>query len=123
MAGELCQVNKRSGLILLGFALASGACFGFGAYCIARSLGIGVEPVPTIAVISIMTLVVALPISVAGWGVREISLVALLGLWVDREAALALSVELGLMITLLSLPAGSGLADAAGPRNAAVPAK
>jgi hypothetical protein len=60
-----------------------------------------------IAVIAIMTLIVALPISVAGWGLREVSLVALLGvLGVDREAALVLSVELGLINTLLSLPGG-----------------
>ena len=108
MAEELRQLNKRAGLIALCFALASGACSGFGAYCIARSLGLGVGPVPMIAVTSMMTLVVALPISVAGWGVREISLVALLGLLgVDREAALALSVELGLISTLLSLPGGA----------------
>ena len=107
MVEELRQVRARAGLVALCFALASGASSAFGAYCIARSLGIGVGPVPMIAVISIMTLVVALPISVAGWGVREISLVALLGLLgVDRESALALSVELGMMTTLLSLPGG-----------------
>lgn len=107
MAEELRLLTKRSGLIALCFALASGACSGVVAYCIARSLGIGVGPVAMIAITSIMTLVVALPISVAGWGVRELSLVALLGLLgVDREAALALSVELGVIGTLLSLPGG-----------------
>jgi hypothetical protein len=81
MAEELRQLKTRSGLIARCFALASGACSGFGAYCIARSLGIGVGPVSMIAVISIMTLIGALPISVAGWGVREICpVVALLGL-------------------------------------------
>jgi uncharacterized protein (TIRG00374 family) len=124
MAEELRQVKTRSGLIALCFALASGACSGFGAYCIARSLGIAVGPVPMIAVISIMTLIVALPISVAGWGVREISLVALLGLLgVDREAALALSVELGLITTLLSLPGGVVWLTLRDHRNAASPAK
>ena len=107
MAEELRRLTKRSGLIALGFALASGVCSGVGAYCIARSLGIGIGPLAMIAVTAIMTLVVALPISVAGWGVREMSLVALLGLLgIGREAALALSVELGLIGTLLSLPGG-----------------
>ena len=124
MAEELRQLNRRAGLIALCFALASGACSGFGAYCIARSLGLGVGPVPMIAVTSMMTLVVALPISVAGWGVREISLVALLGLLgVDREAALALSVELGLISTLLSLPGGVIWLMLRDHRNAASPAK
>jgi hypothetical protein len=123
MAEELRQVRTRAGLVSLCFALASGACSAFGAYCIARSLGIGVGPVPMIAVISIMTLVVALPISVAGWGVREISLVALLGLLgVDREAALALSVELGLITTLLSLPGGVVWLTLRDHRNAGSPA-
>ena len=124
MAVELRQVRTRGGVIALGFALASGACSGLGAYCIARSLGIGVGPVPMIAISSIMTLVVALPISVAGWGVREISLVALLGLvGVDREAALALSVELGLISTVLSLPGGVVWLMLRDHRNADVPAK
>jgi len=123
IAEELRQLNKRAGLIALCFALASGACSGLGAYCIARSLGLPVGPVPMIAVTSMMTLVVALPISVAGWGVREISLVALLGLLgVDREAALALSVELGLISTLLSLPGGAVWLTLRDHRNAASPA-
>ena len=122
--GGAAPAEQRAGLIALCFALASGACSAFGAYCIARSLGLGVGPVPMIAVISIMTLVVALPISVAGWGVREISLVALLGLLgVDREAALALSVELGLISTLLSLPGGAVWLTLRDHRNAASPAK
>jgi glycosyltransferase 2 family protein len=120
MAEELRQVKTRSSLRAPCFALAWGACSGFGAYCIARSLDIGVETVPMIAVISIMTLVVALPISVAGWAVREISLVALLGLLgVDREAALALSVELGLIGTLLTLPGGVVWLTLRDHRNAA----
>ena len=54
-----------------------------------------------------MSFAVALPISAAGWGVREASLVTLLGLvGVDRSAALLLSVEFGLLTTLLSLPGG-----------------
>jgi hypothetical protein len=123
MAEELRKLNKRAGLIALCFALAAGVCSALGAYCIARSLGLGVGPVPMIAVTSMMTLVVALPISVAGWGVREISLVALLGLLgVDREAALALSVELGLIGTLLSLPGGVVWLTLRGHRKAASPA-
>lgn len=60
-----------------------------------------------IAIMSLVTLVVALPISMAGWGIREISLVALLGLLgVDRPAALLMSLEFGLLSMLVSLPGG-----------------
>jgi uncharacterized protein (TIRG00374 family) len=53
-------------------------------------------------------LVVALPISAGGWGVREGALVAALALvGVDRAAALLLSVELGVIGTLVALPGGA----------------
>ena len=119
---DIRQLKKRAGFVALGFALVSGACAGFAAYCIAVSLGIAVGPVAMVAVTAIMTLIVALPISVAGWGVREVSLVALLGvLGVDREAALVLSVELGLLSTLLSLPGGVVWLTLRDPRKAALP--
>jgi len=122
MAEDMRHSVSHAGLRALGFAIASGASAGLAAYCIGRSLGIGVGPIAMIAVNSIMALVVALPISVAGWGVREVSLVALLGvLGVDREAALVLSVELGLINTLLSLPGGLVWLTLRGPRRAAVP--
>jgi uncharacterized membrane protein YbhN (UPF0104 family) len=122
MFEDVRHLQTRAGLVALGFALASGACIGFAAYCIALSLGIGVGPVAMVAVSSIMTLIVALPISVAGWGVREVSLVALLGvLGVDREAALVLSVEFGLMTTLLSLPGGVVWLTLRDPRKTALP--
>jgi uncharacterized membrane protein YbhN (UPF0104 family) len=51
-----------------------------------------------IAIMSFVAFATALPISLAGWGVREVSLVSLLGLLgVDREAALVLSVEFGII--------------------------
>jgi glycosyltransferase 2 family protein len=124
MAEDVRQLTKRSGAVALCFALASAGCAGFAAYCIGRSLGLGVGPVAMVAVSSIMTLIVALPISVAGWGVREMSLVALLGvLGVDREAALVLSVEIGLISTLLSLPGGLVWLTLRDQRKAAVPTK
>ena len=122
IAEDVRHLVNHAGLRALGFAVASGACAGLAAYCIGRSLGVGVGPIAMIAVSSIMALVVALPISVAGWGVREVSLVALLGvLGVDREAALVLSVELGLINTLISLPGGLVWLTLRDHRRAAVP--
>jgi hypothetical protein len=60
-----------------------------------------------VAVISVVALVTALPISFAGWGVREASVVSLLALLrIDREAALLLSVEFGLLSMIMSVPGG-----------------
>jgi glycosyltransferase 2 family protein len=107
----------------LCLAVISAACVGLAAYAIAQSLGISVGLIPMLAVTSLMSLIVALPISVAGWGVRELSLVALLGIFgVDREAALVLSVEIGLISTLLCLPGGVIWLTLRGQRNSAVDA-
>jgi uncharacterized membrane protein YbhN (UPF0104 family) len=104
---QVRDLTRRGGLLALSLALLSAMCGVVAAYCIARSLGIGVGPAPLAAVISMVTLVSALPVSFAGWGVREMSVVALLGLLgVDREAALLLSVEIGLLGMLMNLPGG-----------------
>ena len=107
MVEGLRFIRQPAGLVALFWALSSGLASAFAAYFIARSLGIQVGPIAMIAVMSMVTLVAALPISIGGWGVREASVVALLGLLgVDREAALLLSVEFGLLNMLLSLPGG-----------------
>jgi len=107
-AEELRSATQRGGLIASLWALFSAICGSLAAYCIARSLGIDVGLIATIAVMSIVTIVSNLPISLAGWGVREFSVVALLGLLgIEREAALLLSVEFGLIGMLMSLPGGA----------------
>ena len=108
MMEGLRPLRQTAGLIALFWALVAGISSAAAAYLIARSLGIEVAPVAMIAVISMVTLATALPISIGGWGVREASFVSLLGvLGVDREAALLLSVEFGLLSMLVSLPGGA----------------
>ena len=107
MVEGLRPLRQTAGLLALFWALLAGVSSAAAAYLIARSLGIEVAPVAMIAVISMVTLATALPISIGGWGVREASFVSLLGvLGVDREAALLLSVEFGLLSMLVSLPGG-----------------
>jgi len=106
-AEELQSAMQRGSLRASLWALLSAICGNLAAYCIARSLGIEIGMIPMIAVMSIVPIVSALPISLAGWGVREFSVVALLGiLGIEREAALLLSVEFGLIGMLMSLPGG-----------------
>jgi len=107
-AEELRSATQRGGLIASLWALFSAICGSLAAYSIARSLGIDVGLIAMIAVMSIVTILSNLPISLAGWGVREFSVVALLGLLgIEREAALLLSVEFGLIGALMSLPGGA----------------
>jgi glycosyltransferase 2 family protein len=106
-AEELRHTTRRVGLLALFYALLAAAAGSFSAYCVALSLGIDVGLTAMIAIMSFVAFVTALPISLAGWGVREVSLVSLLGLLgVDREAALIVSVEFGIICTLMSLPGG-----------------
>jgi glycosyltransferase 2 family protein len=107
-AEELRSATQRGSLLVSLWALLSAICGSLAAYCIARSLGIDVGLIAIIGVMSTVTIVSNLPISLAGWGVREFSVVALLGLLgIEREAALLLSVEFGLIGTLMSLPGGA----------------
>ena len=104
-AEELRRTTQRAGLLALVYALLAATAGALAAFCISESLGIEVGLRAMIAIMSFVSFATALPISLAGWGVREVSLVSLLGLLgVDRAAALVLSVEFGIISTLMSLP-------------------
>ncbi|MGC1354895.1 MAG: lysylphosphatidylglycerol synthase transmembrane domain-containing protein, partial [Xanthobacteraceae bacterium] len=104
---ELRRTMHGAGLLALVYALLAAASGALAAYCISLSLGIDVSLTAMIAVMSFVSFATALPISVAGWGVREVSMVSLLGLLgIDREAALVLSIEFGIINTLVCLPGG-----------------
>ena len=105
LSNQLQSLKQPRILVALFWALMSVGCAALSTYVIARTLGITLGPMAIAAVMALVTLVVILPISIAGWGVREVSFVALLGLLgVEREAALLLSVEVGLLTMLVSLP-------------------
>jgi uncharacterized membrane protein YbhN (UPF0104 family) len=77
------------------------------AWCLARSQHLGVPFVDFAILMPTVMLLVALPISAGGWGVREGAIVAALALvGVETAPALVLSVELGLIWTLVALPGG-----------------
>lgn len=76
-------------------------------WLIALALGIQVTIAVLAAVIAIMTLLVMLPISINGIGLRENSLVVLLALvGVEPEKSLALSLISFFLIVLSALPGG-----------------
>lgn len=78
------------------------------AWSLAQSQHLGVPLVDFALLMPPVMLIVALPIAAGGWGVREGALVAALALvGVDRTSALLLSVELGLIGTLVTLPGGA----------------
>lgn len=101
-------------------ALAGHALAGAGALVIARHLGIDSGALVIVSVASLVTLLAMVPVSLAGWGVREASyLVLLVPLGVPAEKAVLLGVAIGLQGLLASLPGGvSILAGLAAPRRA-----
>jgi uncharacterized membrane protein YbhN (UPF0104 family) len=75
------------------------------AYLLARSLSVGLSLIDCLVLMQPVTLITSLPISIGGWGVRETAVIAILGLvGVPASAALALSVQLGLLTMVVSLP-------------------
>ncbi|MHC8509797.1 MAG: lysylphosphatidylglycerol synthase transmembrane domain-containing protein [Rhodospirillales bacterium] len=76
-------------------------------WLLAQSIGLDVTLLDCVALFLPVLLVITLPISIAGWGVREGAMVAAFGLIGAPEAgAFALSVLFGLVNVAVALPAG-----------------
>jgi len=79
----------------------------FVVYVLARGLEIGISFLDCFFLVPPVILAMTLPISIAGWGVREGAMIVSLGLiGVSQESALVLSILFGLGITLAALPGG-----------------
>jgi uncharacterized protein (TIRG00374 family) len=76
-------------------------------FVIAVGLGVDMNFVDCLVLMPPVVLISALPISVAGWGIRELAMVTALGvLNVPQDSALAVSLILGLIATAVALPGG-----------------
>jgi hypothetical protein len=100
-------VLDRRYLASLIYSVAGHCVSGIAIYLTALSVGVGLSPVLIVSVTACMLLIVMIPISLAGWGVREASLIALLApLGVNSEDALLIGVLFGLMSLVSALPGG-----------------
>ncbi len=76
-------------------------------FLLAMGLDLDVTMVDCLTLIPLVMLIITIPISIGGWGVRETVMVALFGLvGVSNEGALVLSVLIGLVGITASLPGG-----------------
>lgn len=76
-------------------------------YGLARTLGISIDPTTSISLMPLVILISMIPISIAGWGVREAAMVTIFGfVGVPSTEALSLSVLFGLAVLLGGLPGG-----------------
>jgi uncharacterized membrane protein YbhN (UPF0104 family) len=103
----LCRAWPRFALAV-ALAGAGQVLVAVEAWCLACSLHLGVSFLDLAMLMPPVMLVIALPISAGGWGVREGAMVTALALvGIGSAPALLLSVELGLITMLVSLPGGA----------------
>ena len=109
--------------ILIGLSLCI-VVAGFAAVAVlAEGMDISLNPIVLVAILPFVAFVSALPISIGGWGVREGSMVAGLGLMgVQAEEAVALSIAYGLAGLLMTLTLGA-LASLLWPKGSRVIAR
>lgn len=108
---ELSVLARRLTLTLryvipiLGLAVTGFAVFVFIVYWLAAALHLGVRFTDCLLLVPPVLLVSVIPVSVAGWGVREGAMVVAFGfINVPPSAAFAISVLFGLTIAAASLP-------------------
>lgn len=88
-------------------AILAQIALGVMTYLLAKALAIEVSLLACVALMQPVALMVALPISIGGWGLREAGIVGLFALVnVSVPNALLLSVSLGVLVSLISLPGG-----------------
>lgn len=91
----------------LGWAVAGHITLSIAVYLLARGLQLPISLLDSLALFPPVLLMTALPISIAGWGVREGSMVFAFGLiGIGTSDALVLSVLYGLLTLFLALPGG-----------------
>jgi uncharacterized membrane protein YbhN (UPF0104 family) len=93
--------------LALGVAVTAQVALAIATFLLAMSLDIGLSFFDCLVLMQPVVLITALPISIGGWGAREATMVGLLGLvGVPASAAFVLSVQVGILTTLVALPGG-----------------
>lgn len=91
----------------LGLSVIGHVLGGLAAYVIALALGIAIAPHAMIFVTTLVVLISMVPITIAGWGLREASYVTFLAPFgVASTQAFALGLVFGLVMVLTALPGG-----------------
>ena len=102
-----CISNRFSGIIILILSLLLHIISVVAVMIISIGIGINIEWLGFLLIIPLVTLIMVVPVSIAGWGVREGAMVVGFSyLSVESEAALALSILYGLTILVVALPGG-----------------
>ncbi|MFC3227185.1 lysylphosphatidylglycerol synthase domain-containing protein, partial [Marinibaculum pumilum] len=97
--------RPATSLVLLLNGLVSYASLGVTIWLLGRSVGAAIPPDAYLLVVPPLILASVLPISIGGWGVREVAALSLLtAVGANETQAVAISVLLGLVSLLVALP-------------------
>jgi uncharacterized protein (TIRG00374 family) len=100
--GRATAVLQVIVLTIAGYAVLS-----FAVYLLAQGLGVALELGHALLFVPLVTLVTVLPVSIAGWGLRENAMVVSLGLiGVPSADAFSVSVLFGLVVMVSGVPGG-----------------
>jgi glycosyltransferase 2 family protein len=104
--GALAVSSSSNGLLqVVLLTLAGYAAFSYAVYVLAIGLSVPLGLGHAMLFVPLVTLVTVLPISIAGWGLRESSMVVALGLvGVPSAQAFSLSVLSGLVVAASGIP-------------------
>jgi uncharacterized membrane protein YbhN (UPF0104 family) len=92
---------------VLGLAVLAQVAMAVAAYAVSASLAIDLTVLDCLVLMQPVALITALPISIGGWGAREAAVIGFFGLvGVPAGAGLVLSVQIGVLTILASLPGG-----------------
>jgi uncharacterized protein (TIRG00374 family) len=119
-------IGSRQSPLIVGLAILVHLLVIASAYFLAVGLGLTITYIDCMVMFPLVVLLTMLPISIAGWGVREAAMVAAFAyVGVDAPGALALSVAFGLVQVAIGLPGGllwfKGAVPAAPPVKADEP--
>ena len=109
LAGDVRSVffKPRHALAVVAVSLLSHINLALVVWVLARGLGVDVPLLETIVLFSQVLVVSMLPISIAGWGVREAAMVVLFGsIGVSAAHSLTISMLFGIGTVLTALPGG-----------------
>lgn len=105
--GRKILLNRDTGILVLFFSILIHSISILAVILLSHALGLKISLIGIIVVIPLVTIFTLIPISIAGWGVREgVMIVALGYLGVRPEQALALSIIYGVLILCSALPGG-----------------
>jgi uncharacterized membrane protein YbhN (UPF0104 family) len=108
----LCRSARKvflnpTGLLIITLSLSIHLTLALIVWLLARSMGIQLELVHSVLLMPVILFISTIPVSIAGWGLRESAMVFVFGMvGMAPESAIALSLTFGFAMFLTALPGG-----------------